>query len=147
MTRFRIRLPAVIIGLFAIAAVAADEFLRPDEITWLPASLKDELKSEGCRIQFAAWGQVDLAVLCVSGRRSYIAIAWGGDKSCSSRLESYGESLSVVDEYFISEHYKAYGGNEPPWIEHEAINDEILEKASVVRYCHKGDWIELTGAD
>ena len=59
----------------------------------------------------------------------------------------FSRAISTVGEKYILEHYKAYGGPEPPPITHHGINDAYLEKASVVRYFHNGKWIELHGAD
>jgi hypothetical protein len=44
-------------------------------------------------------------------------------------------------------HYRAYGGPKPPPIDHQGIDDAFLEKASVTFYFHKGNWLQLTGAD
>ncbi len=59
----------------------------------------------------------------------------------------FSRSISAVGGDFILEHYKAYGGPEPPPIDHQGINDAFVEKASVVRYFHRGKWLELQGAD
>jgi hypothetical protein len=45
------------------------------------------------------------------------------------------------------EHYKAYGGEKPPAIDHEGINDLFYGKASEVLYFYRGKWLHLTGAD
>jgi len=44
-------------------------------------------------------------------------------------------------------HYRAYGGPEPPPIEHQGIDDAFLGKASITWYFHKGKWLRLQGAD
>jgi hypothetical protein len=59
----------------------------------------------------------------------------------------YSRVISPVGKDYILEHYKAYGGPEPPPITHEGIDDAFAEKASVVRYFHRGKWLELQGAD
>jgi len=149
--------------LFSLCAVAAEEYMPPEKISWLAPSLVKELKDEGCKIprnidnyftsgvivgQFASRGQIDIAVLCVTDKNSFIKIVWGGNKKCPSRLASTGQSITAVDGYYIWERYEAYGGKKPPdEIMYEAINDHYLGKASVVHYCLKGNWIELTGAD
>ena len=38
-------------------------------------------------------------------------------------------------------------GPNPPAIDHQGIDDAFVEKASVVRYFHRGRWLELAGAD
>ena len=44
-------------------------------------------------------------------------------------------------------HYRAYGGPEPPPIDHHGIDDAFLEKASVTwQDFHQGKWLQLQGA-
>jgi hypothetical protein len=59
----------------------------------------------------------------------------------------YSRGIRAVDRTFIIEHYRAYGGPEPPPIDHEGIDDAFLEKASIVHYRFEGKWLQLTGAD
>jgi hypothetical protein len=59
----------------------------------------------------------------------------------------FGTNISAVDRDYIITHYRAYGGPEPPPIDHHGIDVGIWEKASVVRYFHNGEWLTLTGAD
>jgi hypothetical protein len=59
----------------------------------------------------------------------------------------FSRVISAVGKDYILEHYKAYGGPEPPPIAHQGIDDAIAEKASVVRYFSRGKWLELQGAD
>ena len=140
----------------------ADEYLEPDEIFWLPAKARQDLALRGCSVptnidgiyvsgvvtgQFAVAGQLDLAVICATEDEDFIFVYWGGEMKCASELSSFGEGLSVVGEHYILQQYYAYGGDKPPKIEHEAINDHVIGKASVVRYCNDGSWIELTGGD
>jgi len=40
--------------------------------------------------------------------------------------------ISAVDRKFILRHYRAYGGPNPPPIDHNGIDDSFLEKASVI---------------
>ena len=61
--------------------------------------------------------------------------------------EDFDRGLGTADRKFIVDSYKAYGGPKPPPITHLGINYEFLERASLVRYCHRGKWLELTGAD
>jgi hypothetical protein len=44
-------------------------------------------------------------------------------------------------------HYRAYGGPEPPPIDHHGIDDAFLEKGSITWYFYRGKWLQLTGAD
>jgi hypothetical protein len=59
----------------------------------------------------------------------------------------FSRVISAVGKDYILEHYKAYGGLESPPITHHGIDDAFMEKASIVRYFHRGKWIELQGAD
>jgi hypothetical protein len=86
-------------------------------------------------------------VLCTTKKGNFIRVFWGGEELCPDTIESFGQFIDTVGEKFILDHYEAYGGKEPPKITHEGINDNFVEKASMVRYCHNGAWLELTGAD
>jgi len=132
-----------------------------------PPPFVERLKSEGCVIpdpfksvtwpytpnytisgEFAHIGQKDLAVLCSKGGKLYIRIEWGGKYQCPSTIDAtFGDSIEVVGRSYILDHYELYGGKVPPNVKHQGINDIILGKASVVRYCYEGKWMELTGAD
>ena len=59
----------------------------------------------------------------------------------------YSRELVAVNRDFIMGHYRAYGGPEPPPIDHQGIDDAFLEKASVTWYHHEGKWLQLAGAD
>ena len=59
----------------------------------------------------------------------------------------YSRMIGTVGRKFIMDHYRAYGGPKPPPVDHDGIDDAILEKASVVRYRYAGKWLELTGSD
>jgi len=96
---------------------------------------------------FADSSQEDLAVLCKKNENNYIKIFWGGENQCNDEISSWGESLEAVDGEYIINHYEAYGGPEPSNITHQAINDIMLGKSSIVYYCSNGSWLEFTGAD
>lgn len=151
----------LLLGSFAASAFA-DDYIYPKDINWIVPSFRERLKKHECRIprqingmvvsgivsgQFASRGQTDLAVICVTESESTLMLYWGGNVKCADSVQSYGQSISSVGESYIMNHYKYYGGNKPPRITHEGINDMILEKASSVRYCHDGKWLKLTGAD
>jgi hypothetical protein len=115
------------------------------------------------RGQFFAKGQSGWAVLCSKDGFSTILVfrsdadgkpvelaksedkAWlqslGGDRIGYSRM------IQPVGQGFILRHYRAYGGPQPPPIDHEGIDDIFLGKASQVHYYHQGNWLKLTGAD
>jgi len=47
---------------------------------------------------------------------------------------------------FIMSHYRAYGGPRSPLIDQQGI-ESGGEKASVVLYYYRGNWLKLQGAD
>ncbi|QEE27093.1 hypothetical protein FTW19_03140 [Terriglobus albidus] len=115
------------------------------------------------RGEFARPGQMDLAVLCsVRGVSSILVYRKGENRAPASLatradrnyLETdfqgrqiFVRAIQPVGQDFILEHYRAYGGPKPPAIDHQGIEDEFLEKASIVWYFERGRWLKLTGAD
>ena len=135
-------------------------YIAPNSISDLPPHVISALEKEKCLVpkwsyqfggvtkgEFARPGQRDVAVICTRNNHSRILMFWGGPAGGPSEMDSIGQFISTVDKRYILEHFAAYGGNKPPKITHQAINDHYLEKASIVKYCHQGGWIELTGAD
>jgi hypothetical protein len=59
----------------------------------------------------------------------------------------YSHEITTAARDFIMRHYRAYGGPEPPPINHHGIDDAFLEKASTTWYFHQGKWLRLPGAD
>jgi hypothetical protein len=59
----------------------------------------------------------------------------------------YSRQITAAGRDFIMRHYRAYGGPEPPPIDHHGIDDAFLEKASITWYFHNGKWLRLQGAD
>ncbi len=59
----------------------------------------------------------------------------------------YSRKIEPVDKAYILEHYKAYGGEKPPPMDHHGINDIFFGKASTVLYFYQGKWLHLQGAD
>ena len=112
---------------------------------------------------FFAQGQAGWAVLCSSGGFSSILVfrdnfdahpeelAKSEDKGYLQDVGNdkiaYSREITAVDRKFIMTHYRAYGGPEPPPIEHQGIDDAFLEKASVTYYWYQGKWMRLQGAD
>lgn len=108
-------------------------------------------------------GQVDWAVLCSRDDHSSILVFGNSSPTRITEISrqpdgifvqgigggklGYSRRIGIVGKQFITEHYRAYGGPEPPRIDHQGIDDAFLEKASVVHYYHEGRWLELTGAD
>jgi beta-lactamase regulating signal transducer with metallopeptidase domain len=60
---------------------------------------------------------------------------------------AYDRQIQVANSKFILDHYRAYGGPEPPPMDHQGIDDAFLEKASVTYYWYRGEWQTLTGSD
>ena len=59
----------------------------------------------------------------------------------------YSRQISAASRDFILRHYRAYGGPEPPPIDHHGIDDAFVGKASSTWYWHRNRWIALQGAD
>ena len=114
--------------------------------------------------EFARKGQTDWAVLCSRGRESSIMVFWRGSTKSAAEIArapdsgylqtiteggkiGFSRMIEPVGRDYIISHYKAYGGPKPPSVDHQGINDVFAEKASVVRYHHRGRWLELKGAD
>lgn len=116
------------------------------------------------RGQFARSGQFDWAVLCSRNRVSSILVFGNGstksvaeiaasdDKSFLQNVDGAGNigfsrAIDVVDENYILEHYREYGGRKPLRIKYQGINDAFVEKASTVHYFYRKGWLVLQGAD
>ena len=113
--------------------------------------------------EFLKPGQTDWAVLCSVGGVSSILVFWNGSETNPAeivkrkdldRLQSgvgdqivFSSAIASVGRGYILEHYKAYGGEKPPAIDHQGINDIFYGKASEVLYFYRGSWLHLTGAD
>lgn len=114
--------------------------------------------------EFARPRQTDWAVLCSRGGVSSILVFWRGSTRSVSEFAkapdvgflqtvngggeiAYSRAIGPVGRDFIMSHYKAYGGRRPSLINHQGIDDAYIGKASVVRYYHRGKWLELKGAD
>lgn len=63
------------------------------------------------------------------------------------RGDEYSRAIAAVGQAFILDHFQAYGGPTPPPIDHQGVNDAIVEAASVVHYFFRGKWLQLQGAD
>ena len=115
------------------------------------------------RGDFFTRGQTGWAVLCSVGGFSSILVfrdnldahpeelARSEDKGylqdVGNDKTEYSREITAVDRNFIMTHYRAYGGPEPPPIDHQGIDDAFLEKASVTYYWYEGKWLRLQGAD
>lgn len=106
---------------------------------------------------------VDIAVL--GSRRGYseILVFWNSSTKRVAKLErrldanflqtvgddkiGYSRGIEVVGREYILDHYRAYGGPQPPPIRHDAINDGFSGKASEVLYFDGKRWHTLQGAD
>ena len=114
--------------------------------------------------EYSKKGQKDWAVLCSINRVSSILIFWNGStKNVAEIAKSedigyfqtvdsnnemgFSRVIDTVGKKYIIDHYNSYGGEKPPQIDHEGINDAFAEKASYVLYLHRGKWLELQGAD
>lgn len=129
----------------------------------IPQSFADPEPHNVVQGELRQQGQTDVAVLCSRDGDSSILVFWNSSASSVTELATrsdavclqgigggdvgYSRQITLVGREFILDHHRAYGGPEPPSIDHQGINDAFVEKASIVHYYHEGMWLELTGAD
>jgi hypothetical protein len=115
------------------------------------------------RGEFFAKGEAGWAVLCsVDNSTALLAfrngrdtnpdtVATSEDRSYLQELDrdniGYSREITAAGRDFIMRHYRAYGGPEPPPIDHHGIDDAFLGKASTTWYFYQGKWLQLQGAD
>ena len=113
--------------------------------------------------EFFEKGKTSWAVLCSVNESSSILVfrdaldrhpdelAKSEDKSQLQGIGNgeiaYSRLIQPADSKFILKHYRAYGGPEPPPLDHQGIDDAFLEKASVTYYWYRGEWLKFTGSD
>lgn len=115
------------------------------------------------RGEFFAKGEAGWAVLC-SVDNSTMLLAFRNDRDTNpdtviasddrNYLQGldgdnigYSREITAAGRDFILRHYRAFGGPEPPPIDHQGIDDAFLGKASITWYFHNGKWLRLQGAD
>jgi hypothetical protein len=129
----------------------------------VPQVWYDTVPRNVVRGHFQRSGQLDWAVLCSVAGVSTILVYWDGQPDSLAALASgadaayrqdvgggrigFSRAVGVVDARYIRQHFKWYGGTEPPPLDHEGISDAFVEKASVVWCWYQGRWLQLTGAD
>lgn len=130
----------------------------------VPQAFYPEEPHNVIRGNFARAGQEDWAVLCSRDGASEIRVFWGGPARCPSPIGEpspdrdwlqgmggaeivYSRHIRAVGRDYILRMHEAFGGPEPPPIEHQGIEEYFVEKASSVLYCYQGKWVRLTGMD
>jgi hypothetical protein len=115
------------------------------------------------RGEFFAKGEAGWAVFC-SANNSTALLAFRNDhdtnpdtvttsedrrylQGLDGNQIGYSREITAAGRDFIMRHYRAYGGPEPPPIDHHGIDDAFLEKASITWYFYRGKWLRLQGAD
>jgi hypothetical protein len=115
------------------------------------------------RGEFFRKGEAGWAALCsAGGKTALLAFRNYGDTTPDTILSNedkdylqgtgegkieYSRQITGVGRDFIMGHYRAYGGPEPPPIDHQGIDDAFVGKASVTWYFYDGKWLRLQGAD
>jgi hypothetical protein len=113
--------------------------------------------------QFQVKDEMAWAVLCSISKISSILIFWGENMRLVSEIAKspdinwlqvigdrkigYSRQIKSITGYSIMDHYQANDGPNPPFFDHEGIDDAFLEKGSIVHYWYNGNWLELTAAD
>jgi len=140
--------------------------LPPTAFPTLPGNITKELQTRGCTIpqpstgkpenvirgEFAKPGQRDWAVLCSMNGFLSIFVFWNGSETDTAEVYRWEPSdlyysIEPVGEKYIMDHYRAYGGPQPPPIDHQGVDLGIDGKASEVFYYYQGQWLKLQGAD
>jgi hypothetical protein len=102
------------------------------------------------RGEFFAKGEAGWAVFC-SANNSTALLAFRNDRDTNpdtittsedwrylqgldGNQIGYSREITAAGRDFIMRHYRAYGGPEPPPIEHHGIDDAFLEKGSITWY-------------
>ncbi len=115
------------------------------------------------RGEFFVRGEAGWAVLCSVNQSTTMLVFRNGsdtrpdalftseDRSYVQEVDrgrfGYSREIRAVGRDFMMGNYRAYGGPEPPPIDHQGIDDAFLEKASVTWYLYRGNWQRLQGAD
>jgi len=134
-----------------------------DRRCMIPQPSQDGLPRNVVRGEFFANGQTGWAVLCsVAGFSSILVFRNDSDRDPEELAKAedksylqddgdgkivYSRKIGPVDRNYIMKHYRAYGGPEPPPIDHLGIDDAFVGKASVTYYWYGGKWLRLQGAD
>jgi hypothetical protein len=129
----------------------------------IPQSSYPKMPHNVIKGEFAISGQTDWAVLCSVMGVSTILVFWSGTERNPAEIApledriflqgitpdkvAYSRAISTVGRDFIIRHYDAYGGEKPPPIDHQGIDDAFMEKGSAVWYFYVWKWLKLTGAD
>ena len=127
----------------------------------VPQSPSDTTPHSVIKGSFVRAGQIDWAALCSRAHASTIVIIWGGPSDCSDEMEvrqdqsylikgtdgviRYQRQIETIIPRRIKALFDRYGGDPPPPLTHDGINDRFAGKGSVIRYCYEGKWRELTG--
>jgi hypothetical protein len=151
--------------------------LRVEDFPELPPTVAAVLRKRGCTIpqpgkddrrnviqgEFFEAGRSGWAVLCSARGKSSVLVFRDGEDAGPEEIAqseddaylvdtgqgwtSYSREITAADRKFILRHYRAYGGPEPPPIDHHGVDDSFLEKASITWYRYRGKWMQLQGAD
>ncbi|HKV73064.1 MAG TPA: hypothetical protein VJN95_00980 [Gemmatimonadales bacterium] len=127
----------------------------------IPQAGDDTIPHSVVKGSFFRAGQTDYAALCSRARASTIVVIWGGPSDCPDEMEVRQDKSYLLKgsdgvirylrriESIVPKRIKAlfdrYGGDPPPPLSHDGINDRFTGKGSVIRYCYDGKWRELTG--
>lgn len=127
----------------------------------IPQAAGDTMPHSVVKGSFYRAGQTDWAALCSRARASTIVVVWGGPSDCPDEMEvrqdqsyllkggdgviRYLRRIETILPKRIKALFDRYGGEPPPPLTHDGINDRFAGKGSVIRYCYEGKWRELTG--
>lgn len=149
-------------GMFRELPSEIQQYLERRGCT-IPQTWFDKRPHNVLRGRFTVATDTDIAVLCSTGQTSRILVFRSGrtaqivelaarpDEGYVQRVAGatvgFSRVLDVAPPAYIQEHHEAYGGPQPPPLDHDGINDIFVEKASVVWYWYNGRFLQLQGAN
>lgn len=140
----------------------------PGIFTKVPSHVRQQLEEMHCRIfkknnlisgKLAADNQEDWAALCVINGKIQPVVLWGGKTQCDAHpapARDFKEliadplrdaNLGLAGAKKIAMYHDAFGGPGKVFPISHAGLEVGDEQASVIYFCRKGKWVELTGED
>ena len=129
----------------------------------IPQTYEDERPHNVVSGRFMSPTGIDWAVLCSRDRISAILVFPGGAPESPIELApapdvnylqgiggtaiGFSRDVTVARPQSIRANYQAHGGETPPPLDHDGIDNAFVGKASHVFYWYSGRWLELTGSD
>jgi hypothetical protein len=151
--------------------------LSPLDFTEVPEPIRKALDKEGCAIpqtmlsprhnvvhgEFVQKGQVDWVALCSKQGASSLFFIWGGKATCPNRIGAsddkdflqgvrdekvaFSRRIDAISKEGLKYKYDRRPAKAPKDMDHDALRDAFLEKASSILYCSNNKWVPRGGDD